>query len=169
MVNADDWRRGYWTMAQIRANDEQVLTTQSTTCISQLMMMTKIFQRRSYDGLNSMTFKNRHWYDVTDGSETNLEITTESKESKTACKWCQRQYPLSRYSLQQSRRQCIYHYLKKRVRKHDKTWDPNLKNPVKFRYTNWDLHQSICHEARLSNVFSLNKTFGENKRQENPI
>ena len=63
--NNNDWRRGYWTMVQIRADDEQVLTTQSTTCISQLMMMTKIFQRRSYDGLNSMTLKNRHWYDVT--------------------------------------------------------------------------------------------------------
>ena len=155
-------------MVQIRADDEQLVWLPNHHLPLPLMMLTTIINE-----VAMMAWIRWHskidWYDVTNGSDTNFEITTESKESKPRAKWSQRQYPLSRYSLQQSRRQCIYHYLKKRVRKQDKTWDPNLKNPVKFRYTNWDLNQLIRHEARLATVFSLNKTFGENKRQENPI
>ena len=67
------------TMVTTRANDEtDGLTTQSPP-VHTADDADNNNQRRSYDGLNSMILKNRHWYDVTDGSETNLAITTESK------------------------------------------------------------------------------------------
>ena len=94
--NIDDWRRGYWTMAQIRANDEQVLTTQSTTCLSQLMMMTKIFNEEAMMAWIQ-------WYSRIDTDMTSLMAQKlilrqqPNQNNQSSCKWFQKLYSLSKH------------------------------------------------------------------------